>query len=125
MTLGEALKQVRRTIYQYGDASRTLMLVEKPYQIKALIHEVMRNMEASSLTPKFTAADRVLTTDKGGFIRLAAVSDSIDAYAFGGSQWTRIVWLYEPQEKILGYMASLLRSPTLPTEECKMVYAEF
>lgn len=125
MNLGDALKQVRRQIYLHGDVSRTLILCRDHRSVPALCREVTCLMAGSSLQPKAGAACDTITTDKGGYIRCAAVGDLTDAYLFSGSQWTNIVWLHNPDERMQEYMHGKLRSPVLSYEDCKELRADW
>lgn len=98
MTLGDAVKQVRRGIHKYGDKFRTLVIVKSARQMPYVLDDIRAMLEASSLgVVEFSLAQMRITTEKGGVIRVAHVDDMTTAYvACAGTEYARILWLYQP-----------------------------
>lgn len=118
ISLSDALKKTRRGMYMYGKDWRTLLIVKSERSVPVLWDETKALMDASSMTLESARyITRIMQVASSGTIRIAAISDSIDAYTHvAGRGFTHIIWLYDPEPAIEKYVALHLRSQTIPPE---------
>ncbi len=112
-SLGDALKETRRRVHQHGANWRVLVAVKSHSQVKPAFEEVLRILEASSLSVESSsrsANGTYIQLEKGAMISFAAITDSMDVYALASKVFRHIIWLYDPAPKIYDYAITLLRS---------------
>ncbi len=121
-SLADALKAMRRQFYVHGPSWRPLIIAEHPDNMKAAFKETLHILESSSMfvsEHEYVFADRPwIKMDADKVVRFGVVNcinevvrKPGDAYMFAGTQYTHLMWLYEPDQTIRGYMRSVLRSP--------------